>query len=107
MNILLAAIIFTFFAVFAPTSHGDRPLLHADHSNGEVAYLDFKIPIARLQAATTIEKAFTPVLVSHFFTTFELLTFKPYLFLPTVFSKNIKILIIDSTPFVFCEILQV
>lgn len=107
MNIFLAAIIFTFFAVFAPTSHGDRPLLHADQTNGEIAYSNFKLPIARLQSVISIEKALPPLLVSHYFTSTESVTFEPLLFLRKIFSQNNKLLIFHKSPLVFCEILQV
>lgn len=108
VNVLLATIIFTFFAVFAPTSHGDRPLLHADHKNGEIQYSDFKLPIGRLQAHAEVKDTSLPLFVSPYF----ILVYAPVfdisaLFLKQSFTLQNKLLSIHTSPFVFCEILQV
>ena len=108
MNILLAAIIFTFFAVFAPTSHGDRPLLHADHKNGEVQYLDFKLPIARLQAQAEVQDTSIPLWLSPYFALVLAPAFKiSSLFLKQIFTLRYKLLSVRTSPFLFCEILQI
>ncbi len=108
MNVLLAAIIFTFFAVFAPNSHGDRPLLLADQKNGEIQYSDFKLPIGRLQTQIEIEKTFLPLFVSPYFILVYIQTFDiSSLFLKQSFTLRNKLLSFHTSPFVFCEILQV
>lgn len=108
MNVLLAAIIFSFFAVFAPNSHGDRPLLLADQKNGEIQYSDFKLPIGRLQAQAEVEDSSLPLFVSPYF----ILVYAPVfdisaLFLKRSFSLKNNLLSVHTSPFVFCEILQV
>ncbi len=107
MNILLAAIIFSFFAVFAPTSHGDRPLLHAESVNGEVAYSDFKLPIGYRPNFKTLIKSLAPniVPVNLFVAEFFIEKFK--LFLNNKYELRSNILSVWSSPFSFCEVLQV
>lgn len=107
MNVLLAAIIFTFFAVFAPTSHGDRPLLHADHKNGEIQYSDFKLPLARLQSHVTVEKTFSFLFLSSYFIAVIPPAINEFTFLKKSFVQKDKLLSFHTSPFVFCEILQV
>lgn len=108
MNILLAAIIFTFFAVFAPSSHGDRPLLHAAQSNGEIQYLNFKLPIARLQAAGLVTRIAVSVLPAPFFIFFEPVSTQTLVsFLKQDFILIKKILTFPNSPLTFCEVLQI
>ncbi|MCM2353537.1 MAG: hypothetical protein NDI63_07945 [Pseudobdellovibrio sp.] len=108
MSILLAAIIFTFFAVFAPNSHGDRPLLLADHKEGEIQYSEFKLPIGRLQAQAEVENTLYPLFVSPYFILLyaQILDISA-LFLKQSFSLKNNLLSVHTSPFVFCEILQV
>lgn len=108
MNVLLAAIIFTFFAVFAPNSHGDRPLLLADQKNGEIQYSDFKLPIARLQAQAEVAKTLLPLFISLYFIPVYKLAFDiSSLFLKPIFTLQNTLLSFHTSPLVFCEILQV
>ena len=107
MNILLAAIIFSFFAVFAPTSHGDRPLLHADPVNGEIAYSNFKLPIGYRPNFKTLTKSLVPNIVPVNLFVVEFFTEKFEQLLNNKYELRKNILSIWSSPFSFCEVLQV
>lgn len=105
MNIFLSAIIFSFFAVFAPTSHGDRPLLHADRTNGEIAYSDFKLPLARLQTMVVSVKIKATIVLSVFLIASDI--FNIHFNLQKILAFIENQISLQSCPFIFCEILQV
>lgn len=108
MKIFLAAIIFSFFAVFAPSSHGDRPLLHAEPTNGTIKYSDFKLPIARLHVQNKIERL--RIAVVHTNGSFFLDTLNPFSLFKSSFKsydRDGQILSFKVAPLIFDEVLQI
>lgn len=107
VRLILAAIIFAFFAVFAPTSHGDRPLLFAEQQQDKIEYPDLKLPLARMQKNARPNKH-TPQLLANFYflTLIQFSLETPVTPEPPLLATNL-ILAFSTSPLIFSEILHV
>lgn len=109
MRLLLAAILFLFFAIYAPTSHGDRPLLFSkQQQQDKIEYSQFKLPLARQQAAVpSIKTVSVNYKSTSFFSVFLIPFQAPALLSNYKPTDQTHLLFFSSAPLVFFEILQV